>query len=179
MLCLHPQGCLRRGVRVAPDPAESRGAPPPPQDPSPLRCTPGSSLRSPAEGEGHEGFPPPPDKDLESPSSTCLEALVTSRDSRARTRSPSPVCVLDRVCFPLYLYCGGICVSPPLSTFLWTSLCILVFVYKAVCLALWMSLSQAPCCPHQEENSRAPPKSHGVWSNTHQLSRGQVCSWKS
>ena len=25
----------------------------------------GSSLRSPAEGEGHEGFPPPPDKDLE------------------------------------------------------------------------------------------------------------------
>ena len=32
----------------------------------------GSSLRSPAEGEGHEGFPPPPDKDLESPSSTRL-----------------------------------------------------------------------------------------------------------
>ena len=37
------------------------------------------SLRSPAEGEGHEGFPPPPDKDLESPSSTRLEALVPSR----------------------------------------------------------------------------------------------------
>ena len=32
----------------------------PPQDPSPLRGTLGSSLRSPAEGEGHEGFPPPP-----------------------------------------------------------------------------------------------------------------------
>ena len=46
---------------VAPDPAESRGAPPPPQDPSPLRGTLGSSLRSPAEGEGHEGFPPPPE----------------------------------------------------------------------------------------------------------------------
>ena len=45
---------------------------------------------SPAEGEGHEGFPPPPEKDLESPSSTHLEALVPSRDSRARTRSPSP-----------------------------------------------------------------------------------------
>ena len=30
----------------------------------------GSSLRSPAEGEGHEGFTPPPEKDLESPSST-------------------------------------------------------------------------------------------------------------
>ena len=37
-----------------------------------------------------QGFPPPPDKDLESPSSTRLEALVPSRDSRARTRSPSP-----------------------------------------------------------------------------------------
>ena len=33
---------------------------------------------------------PPPDKDLESPSSRRLEALVPSRDSRARTRSPSP-----------------------------------------------------------------------------------------
>ena len=43
----------------------TRGAPPPPQDPSPLRGTLGSSLRSPAEGEGHEGFPPPPEKDLE------------------------------------------------------------------------------------------------------------------
>ena len=32
-----------------------------------------------------EGFPPPPEKDLESPSSTRLEALVPSRDSRART----------------------------------------------------------------------------------------------
>ena len=50
----------------------------------------GSSLRSPAEGEGHEGFPPPPDKDLESPSSTRLEALVPSRDLRAMTCSPSP-----------------------------------------------------------------------------------------
>ena len=37
-----------------------------------------------------EGFPPPPDKDLESPSSTRLEALVPSRDSRARMHSPSP-----------------------------------------------------------------------------------------
>ena len=32
----------------------------------------------------------PPEKDLESPSSTRLEALVPSLDSRARTRSPSP-----------------------------------------------------------------------------------------
>ena len=41
-----------RPSSVAPDPAESRGAPPPPQDPSPLRGTLGSSLRSPEEGEG-------------------------------------------------------------------------------------------------------------------------------
>ena len=40
-----------RPSSVAPDPAESRGAPPPTQDPSPLRGTLGSSLRSPAEGE--------------------------------------------------------------------------------------------------------------------------------
>ena len=37
-----------------------------------------------------EGFPPPPEKHLERPSSTRLEALVPSRYSRARTRSPSP-----------------------------------------------------------------------------------------
>ena len=48
----------------------------------PLRGTLASSLRSPAEGEGNEGFPPHPEKDLESPSSTRLEALVPSRDSR-------------------------------------------------------------------------------------------------
>ena len=30
------------------------------------------SQRTPAEGEGHEGFPPPPEKDLESPPSTRL-----------------------------------------------------------------------------------------------------------
>ena len=79
-----------RPSSVGQDPAESREAPPTPQDASPLRGTLGSSLRSPAEGEGNEGFPPPPEKDLESPSSTRLEALVPSRDSRARTRSPSP-----------------------------------------------------------------------------------------
>ena len=35
---------------------------------SPLRGTLASSLRYPAEGEGNEVFPPPPEKDLESPS---------------------------------------------------------------------------------------------------------------
>ena len=44
-----PQWCPE--ARCCPT-AESRGAPPPPQDPSPLRGTLGSSLRSPAEGEG-------------------------------------------------------------------------------------------------------------------------------
>ena len=79
-----------RPSSIAPDPGESREAPPTPQDPWPLRGTLGSSLRSPAEVEGNEGFPPHPEKDLESPSSTGLEALVPSRDSRAMTCSPSP-----------------------------------------------------------------------------------------
>ena len=46
--CEFPMRCLPplevRPSSVAPDPAESRGAPPPPQDPSSLRGTPGSSL---------------------------------------------------------------------------------------------------------------------------------------
>ena len=73
-----------------PDPAVSRGAPPPPQHPSPLRGTLGSFLRSPAEVEGNEGFPPQPKKELESPSSTPLEDLAASHDSRVMTSSPSP-----------------------------------------------------------------------------------------
>ena len=79
-----------RPSSIAPNPVESREAPPTPQHLSPLRGTLGSSLRSPAEAEGNEGFPPQPEKDLESPSSTRLEALVPSHDSRAMTRSPSP-----------------------------------------------------------------------------------------
>ena len=65
-----------RPSSIAPTPAESRETPLTPQDPSPLRGTLGSSLRSPAEVEGNEGFPPPLEKDLYSPSSKCLEALV-------------------------------------------------------------------------------------------------------
>ena len=49
----------------------------------------GSSLRSPAEGEGHEGFPPPPDKDLESPSSTPAQGIQSlSRELRASALCP-------------------------------------------------------------------------------------------
>ena len=69
-----------RPSSIAPNPAGSQEAPPTPQCPSPLRGTLGSSLRSPAEVEGNEGFPPQPEKDLESPSSTRLEALFPSHD---------------------------------------------------------------------------------------------------
>ena len=41
---------------------------------------PRSSLRSPAEVEGNEGFLPPLEKGLDSPSSKCLEALIPSLD---------------------------------------------------------------------------------------------------
>ena len=79
-----------RPSSIAPNPAESREALPTTQHPSPLRGTVGSSLRSPAEVEGNEGFPPQPEKDLESPSSTPLEDLAVSHDSRVMTSSSSP-----------------------------------------------------------------------------------------
>ena len=79
-----------RPSSFATSPAESRKAPPTPQNHSPIRGTMGSSLRSPAEVEGNEAFPPQPQKDLECPSSMPLEALVLSHDSRAMMRSPSP-----------------------------------------------------------------------------------------
>ena len=66
-------------------------------------------------------------------------------------------CVPDRVFLPLYLCCGATCVSPPLSTFLRTSLCISVFVYKAVCLSLWMALSQAPAALTRRRTADHPP----------------------
>ena len=81
----NPRGSLRflpplemRPSSIAPNPAESREALPTPQHPSPLRGTLGSFLRSPAEVGGNEGFPLQPEKDIESPSSTRLEALVPS-----------------------------------------------------------------------------------------------------
>ena len=79
-----------RPSSIATIPVESREAPPTPQRPSPLRGTLGSSLRFPAEVGGNEGFPLQPEKDIESPSSTRLEALVPSHDSRTMTRSFSP-----------------------------------------------------------------------------------------
>ena len=58
----------------------------PPQDPSPLRGTLGSSLRSPAEGEGNERFPPPPDQappgsQASSRGEAKDSALLSSRDA--------------------------------------------------------------------------------------------------
>ena len=44
----------------------------------------------PTQVEGTQGSLPQPEKDLESPSSMRLEALVTSHDSRVMTSSPSP-----------------------------------------------------------------------------------------
>ena len=69
-----------RPSSIAQTPAEYRETPLTPQHPSPLRGTLGSSLRSPAEVEGNEGFLPPLEKYLDSPSSKCLEALVPSLD---------------------------------------------------------------------------------------------------
>ena len=46
-----------RPSSIAPNPEESRDGPPTPQHPSPLRGTMGSSLRSPGEVEGNDGFP--------------------------------------------------------------------------------------------------------------------------
>ena len=79
-----------RPYSIARNPVESREAPPTRQRPSPLIGTLGSSLRSPTKVGGNEGFPLQPEKDIESPSSTRLEALVTSHDSRVMTSSPSP-----------------------------------------------------------------------------------------
>ena len=50
-----------------------------------------SPLRSPAQVEGTQGFLPQPEKDLERPSSTRLEARFPSHASGAVTRSPSPL----------------------------------------------------------------------------------------
>ena len=61
---------------IAPQPVESREAPTTPQDPSPLRGTLGSSLRSPAEVEGNA----PPDR----------ERRVNSPALSARGSRPSP-----------------------------------------------------------------------------------------
>lgn len=52
-----------------------------------------------------------------------------------------------------------------------------MYAYVAVCLSLWMSLSQAPCCPHQEKNSQLPNPAEWVAILT-ELSTGQVPSWK-
>ena len=49
-----------------------------------------SSLRPPANVEGNKGFLPQSKKDLESPSSMCLEVRFPYHSSRAIMRSPSP-----------------------------------------------------------------------------------------
>src|SRR5574337_1201937 len=56
-----------------------------------LRATMRSPLRSPEQVEGSQGFLPQPEKGLERPSSTRLKARFPYHDSRAMTRSPSPL----------------------------------------------------------------------------------------
>src|SRR5574337_994176 len=56
-----------------------------------LRATRRSPLRSPAQVEGTQGFLPQPEKDLERPSSTRLEARFPYHGSGSVTRSPSPL----------------------------------------------------------------------------------------
>lgn len=48
------------------------------------------------------------------------------------------------------------CILPPLSAFLWISLCIPVCTSVDVCLFLWMSLSQAAGCLLPGEEQPAP-----------------------
>ena len=50
-----------------------------------------SPLRSPAQVEGSQGFLPQPEKDLERPSATRLEARFPYHGSGAMTSSPSPL----------------------------------------------------------------------------------------
>ena len=47
-------------------------------------------MRSPAHVEGTQGFLPQCEKDLESPTSTCLEARICFHGSIEMTRTPSP-----------------------------------------------------------------------------------------
>ena len=76
-----------RPSSIAPNPVESREAPP--------NCTFPDFSEAPLDlpeitgtSRGNQGFPAPTRKDLESPSSTCLEVRFPYHDSRAMMRSP-------------------------------------------------------------------------------------------
>ena len=73
-----------------PKTVEARKAPPKSTVSRLLRGTLRSSLRSPAQVEGTQGYLPHPEKDLESSSSKPLEARFPYHDSRAMRNSPSP-----------------------------------------------------------------------------------------
>ena len=74
-----------------PKTVEAREAPPKSTVSRLLRGTLRSSLRSLAQVEGTQGFLTQPEKDLENPPSTHLESRFPYHDSRAMTRSPSPL----------------------------------------------------------------------------------------
>ena len=75
---------------IAPNPVESREAPPNSTVPLTSQRHPRSSMRSPAHVEGTQGFLPQWEKDLESPTSKCLEARLCFHGSLEMTRTPSP-----------------------------------------------------------------------------------------
>src|SRR5574342_584803 len=56
-----------------------------------------SPLRSPAQVEGPQSVLPQPEKDLERPSSTRLEARFPYYDLRVKTRSPSPFAIAQNL----------------------------------------------------------------------------------
>ena len=77
-----------RPSSIAPNPVEFLKPLPIPQYPRLLRGTLRSSLRSPVQVEGTQGFLPQPEKDLETPS-TRLESRFPYHDSRAFMGSSS------------------------------------------------------------------------------------------
>ena len=92
-----------------------------------LRGTLGSSLRSPAEGEGNKGFPPQPEKDLESPSSTPLEGNPAGLSSCSGGLRPLVELCVSSVLAREGAGCGSVgdvpgawLASAPLSPSLWT-----------------------------------------------------------
>src|SRR5574337_816037 len=75
----------------APNPVDFPRGPSHLQFPWLLRATMRSPLRSPAQVEGTQGFLRQPEKDLERPSSTRLDARFPYHGSGAMTLSPSPL----------------------------------------------------------------------------------------
>ena len=79
-----------RPSSIAPNPVESREAPPKSTVSLTYQRKPEKLPEVTGRSRGNPGFPAATRENLESPSSTRLEALVPYHDARAMTRSPSP-----------------------------------------------------------------------------------------